>query len=352
MKKVVFLMFAVFIANIASYAQTCLSSEFAYKVKNEGFANSRIEELSQFMTDDLGPRLAASQLKLRAEKMVVAKLVELGLSNPRVEFAYDFPKGGWDNQMNYVAMTEPYYCSFAANPKAWSGSTNGLVSGECVLLNVQAKADLDKYKGQLTGKIVLMPATQTYEMKFTPLATRLTDEELEELALDPRPTTRRYRPMGNWQAARELQQAISTFLKEENVLAIVSGGGTFNVPSSRGVQYKVGDPEPTPEIVLPIEDHGRMARMLAKGEKVLMGLRPFSIYSLPIQSTSVRISLKYFSKRLFYEGAKLYFFVTTYTFLKKKNEKKSILPLPLHEKTLLIHIHPVYFLSQMSSAGT
>ena len=236
MKKVaLLLLFVCLYIHTESIAQTCLSNELAYKVKNEGFANSKIEELSQFMTDDLGPRLAASQLKLRAEKMVIAKLGELGLSNPRVEFAYDFPKGGWDNQMNYVAMTAPYYCSFAANPKAWSGSTDGLVSGECVLLDVQTKADLDKYKGQLNGKIALMPATQTYEMKFTPLATRLTEEELEELALDPRPTTRRYRSMGNWQAVRELQQAISAFLKEEKVLAIVSGGGTFNVPSSRGV---------------------------------------------------------------------------------------------------------------------
>ena len=281
MKKVAFLLLSVCLfIHTGSYAQTCLSNEIAYLVKNEGFANSKIEELSSFMTDDLGPRLAASQLNTRAEKMVVEKLAEFGLSNPRVEFAYDFPKGGWDNQMNYVAMTAPYYCSFAANPKAWSGSTNGLVSGECVLVNVQAKADLDKYKGQLAGKIVLMPATQNYEMKFTPLATRITDKELEELARDPRPTANgRRRPMGNWQSARELQQAISTFLKEENVLAIVSGGGTFNVPSSRGVQYKVGEPEPTPEIVLPIEDHGRMARLLAKGEKVLMELNIKNIFT-------------------------------------------------------------------------
>lgn len=273
MKKNVFMLIAALFLGNAVSAQTCLSDEIAYKVKNEGFANSKITEISQFMTDDLGPRLAASQMKLRAEKMVVDKLTELGLSNARVEFATNFTKGGWDNEKNYVAMTAPYYCSFAANPKAWSGSTQGLVKGECVVLDVQTKADLDKYKGTLAGKIVLMPATQTYEMKFTPLATRLTDEELEVLAQDPRPSSaNRRRPMGNWQAARELQQAISAFLKSENVLAIVSGSGTFNVPSSRGVQYKVGDPEPTPEIILPIEDHGRMVRMLKKGEKVLMEL--------------------------------------------------------------------------------
>ena len=281
MKKSFFLLLAAFIANTAVQAQTSLSNEVAYKVKNEGFANSKLEEIAQFMTDDLGPRLAASQLKLRSEKMVVDKLTELGLSNARVEFASEFTKGGWDNQMNYVAMTEPYYCSFAANPKAWSGSTNGLVSGECVLVNIQSKADMDKYRGQLAGKIVIMPATQTYEMKFTPLATRITEEQLEEMEQDPRATAsaRRRMPIGNWQAARELQQAISNFLKEENVLAIISGSGTFNVPHSRGVQYKIGDPEPTPEIILTIENHGRMARMLAKGEKVCMELNIKNVFT-------------------------------------------------------------------------
>ncbi len=283
MKRFVFSVIAVLsMMGTASYAQSCLSDEVAYKIKSEGFSNSKIEELSQFLTDDMGPRLAASQLKLRAEAMVIEKLKELGLSNPRAEYAYDFAKGGWDNQMNYVAMTAPYYCSFAANPKAWSGSTNGLVKGECVLLDVQSMADLDKYHGTLAGKIVLMPATQTFQIKFTPLASRITDERLAELAKDPRPGTNSRIPSVNRGAMmmnRELQQAIANMLKEEKPLAIVSGSGTFNVPSSRGVQYKVGDPEPTPEVILPIEDHGRMARMVAKGEKVEMELNIKNVFT-------------------------------------------------------------------------
>lgn len=283
MKKVVFLMLAVSaMANVAVQAQNRLSDEIAYKVKSEGFANSKIEELAQFMTDDMGPRLAASQLKLRAEKMVIEKLAEYGLSNPRAEYAFDFAKGGWDNEMNYVAMTAPYYCSFAANPKAWSGSTDGLVKGECVLLEAQSVADLDKYKGKLAGKIVLMPVTQTYQMRFDPLATRFTDEELAELARDPRPTSNSRIPSinrGAMQSSRELQAAITEMLKSEKPLAIVSGGGTFNVAPSRGVQYKSGDPEPTPEVILPIEDHGRMARMAAKGEKVEMELNIKNVFT-------------------------------------------------------------------------
>lgn len=272
MRKLIFLFIVMFCVHIV-YAQTCLPESIAYKVKNEGLVNSKIEELAQFMTDELGSRLAASQMKLRAEKMVIDKLMEFGLSNPRTEFAFNFPKGGWDNEMNYVAMTSPYYCSFAANPKAWSGSTNGLVSGECVLFSAEEKKDLEKYRGKLSGKVILMPTTQSYEMRFTPLATRITDNELIELAKDSRPSTNRHRrPMGNWQEARKLQQVISTFLKEERVLAIICGSGTFNVPSSRGVQYRVGEPEPLPEIILPIEDHGRMVRMISNGGKVLVVL--------------------------------------------------------------------------------
>ena len=75
-----------------------------------------------------------------------------------------------------------------------------------------------------------------------------------------------------WKARRELQKAISAFLKDEQILAVVQAGGTFNVPTSRGVEYKVGDPEPVPEIVLPIEDHNRMVRLANKGIKVEMEL--------------------------------------------------------------------------------
>lgn len=281
MKKALFLLVALFtVASAATYAQSTLSNEVAYKIKNEGFSNSQIEQLAQFFTDDLGPRLAGSQMNARAEEIVTAKLKEMGFSNPRIEFAYNFPKGGWDNQMNYVAMTAPYYCSFAANPKAWSGSTNGLVKGECVLVDVQKMEDLEQYKGKLAGKIVIMPATQTYQMSFEPLANRYTEEQLAEMTKDPRPNPMRRRINGNnWMAQMELQRALASMLKEENVLAIVSGGGTFNVPSSRGVQYKVGEPEPTPEIILTLENHGRMARMLAKGEKVEMEMNIKNIFT-------------------------------------------------------------------------
>lgn len=254
-----------------SYAQVPQSQQMSYRIKDEAFNRSQIEDIASFMTDELGPRLAASKMKLRAERLVTAKLDSLGLANPRVEFAMDFPKGGWDNERNYVAMTAPYYCSFAANPKAWSGSTTGLVKGECILLEVNDTADIAKYRGNLNGKIVLMPERQKYELSFRPMATRYTDEQLLDMTKDTRP----YNPRGTWSSRggnSSLKSVIDSLLKSERPLAVIVGEGTFNVPGSRGVNYKVGEPEPLPEIVLPIEDHGRMVRLIKSGEKVEMEL--------------------------------------------------------------------------------
>ncbi|MBP5211013.1 MAG: M20/M25/M40 family metallo-hydrolase [Bacteroidales bacterium] len=285
MKKsllLVSLLAVVFSCNIAN-AQVSQPAELAMKIKDEGLNNSKIEEISQYMTDLMGSRLTASQQKRRAESLVIRKLGEMGFSNPRAEFAVEFPRGGWDVVKTYAAMTSPYYCAFTVNPKAWTGSTKGLVKGECIVFDVQTKEDLAKYKGQIKGKILLMPSTQNYAINFNPLATRYSEEQLEALTTDQRYNTSTS-PAGPPRAATtqaqtldrnarmELQNLTNELLAKEKPLCIVTGRGTFNVPSSTGASYKVGDPEPTPEILMPIEDHARMVRLINNGQKVEMEL--------------------------------------------------------------------------------
>jgi len=275
-------------------AQVAESNELAYKIKDAGFKESHITELSQYMTDYLGSRLASSQMKRRAEQLMVEKLKEYGFSNVHIEKATDFSRGGWDVEKTYAAMTAPYYCAFSVNPKAWTGSTNGLVKGECIIIEATTKEDLEKYRGKLAGKIVLMPVSQEYTMSFEPLATRYTNDELAALKVDQRATIRQGnnagpnggpgapppamgggngRPdMSAMMARRQLQNDINAFIKAEKPLCIVNGRGAFNVPSATGVSYKAGDPEPTPEVIMPIEDHGRMVRLIQAGQKVEMEL--------------------------------------------------------------------------------
>lgn len=270
MKRYFLLVVAVILLVVPSVTgQRCLSPEIAFEIKREAFRNSGMEELAEWMTDFLGPRLVASKMGARAENLMKEKFTQMGLSNARIEFARDFPKGGWDNVKTYAAMTAPYYCNFPANPKAWSGSTQGLVRGEVVLIEVKKEGDLDKYKGKLAGKIVLMPVTKEYQLSFEPVATRYTDEELAELSKDPRPKTRR-RELQFQTSGTDLLQKVRALLQEEKPAVIVHGAGDFNVPHSLGIGYRYGNPEPVAELVLPVESHGRMARLAAKGIPVEM----------------------------------------------------------------------------------
>ena len=271
----------VFGGNTAK-AQVSESPEWASRIKAEGLSNSKIEEIAQYLTDLTGSRLTASKQKRRADSLVIVKLKEFGFSNPRAAFAMEFTRGGWDVVKTYAAMTAPYYCAFSVNPRAWSGSTDGLVKGECMVFDVESKEDLEKYRGKVTGKILLMPSEQSYDIRFEPLASRYTEEELEALLSDNRATPRggRYgRYNFDYRAYMELRQMMSEFYAKEKPLCIVNASGSFNVPGSSGVNYKAGDPEPVPELAMPIEDHARMVRLIEKGQKVEMEMEIINQFS-------------------------------------------------------------------------
>lgn len=243
-----------------------------YKIKQEGTRNSAIEDLAFGLTDLTGSRLTGSTGGTRGNEWAKKKMEELGFQNVRIEEAGDFSRGGWDNLKTYAAMTAPYYSNFACNPVAWTGSTPGLVRSEVVLVDVKNKTELEKYKGKLSGKIVMMPSTSGYVVSYEPLASRYTEEELEQLAMAE--TRQGRRPMqgdfAQYMAQRALRTKITELIKAEGAAVILNSSGIFNVPRSGSVSYKSGDPEPIAELSLPVEAHGRMERLIRNGVRVEM----------------------------------------------------------------------------------
>jgi carboxypeptidase Q len=252
-----------------------------YKIKQEGLKNSSIEELAFGLTDFTGPRLTCSDGNARGNEWAKKKMEELGFQNVRLEAAGELPSGGWDNLKAYAAMTAPYYASFACNPVAWTGSTHGAVKSQLVLLDVKDESDLDKYKGTLSGRIVLLPSTTTYEPNFEPLASRYTDDQLRELSMSTgQPKGRRQNSdFSTYMAQRALQQKIRDFLNTEGAAVILNGAGTFNVPKSAGTKYTAGSPEPVAELNLPVEAHGRMERLLRHNIPVEMEVEIINKFS-------------------------------------------------------------------------
>lgn len=242
-----------------------------YKIKQEGLKNSTIEELAFWMTDFVGPRLTGSTDGARGNEWAKKKMEELGLQNVRIEEARDFRNGGWDNLKTYAAMTAPYYSAFACNPVAWTGSTKGIVKGSVVLLDVTREEDLEKYKGTLAGKIVLMPYTgQPYAASYEPLADRYTEEELAELAKATATQQRRVTDYTAMMAQRSLRSKIDEFIKTEGAAVIIQGSGTFNVPRSSSANYTSGQPEPVAQLFVPVEAQGRMERLIRHNVPVEM----------------------------------------------------------------------------------
>jgi hypothetical protein len=247
-----------------------LDLEMIYKIKQEGKSNSQIEELSFWMTDYLGPRLSASKGKIRATQWVADKFKEMDFDNVVIDSVRPFERGGWDNKKTYAALTAPYYTNFSALPKAWTGSTNGLVKGNVILVNIKNEEDFEKYQGKLKDKIVILPSTSTYKPSFKPYAERLTDENLKDLTHESTERRRRSWDRAAYMKMRKLRQKIADFFLIEGVGVILNNSGEFNVPRANGANYKIGNDYPTPELNLPIEAHGRILRLIAHDVPVEM----------------------------------------------------------------------------------
>ena len=268
MKKNVLCIIVVFFFSGAAIAQRALPEEFAYKIKTEGFQRSQVDSIAFWMTDYLGDRLTASNQWNRSRDVAIEKLKEMGFTNAHSEEAGEFTRGGWDNQKTYVAMTAPYYAHFFGAPRAWTGSVS--TKGEVILFNPRTIEELNSFKGKIGGKIILLPSATQYEMSFEPYAVRYTEQELAALEKDPRPGAGRRPGAAAVGGTMELQRAISALLIAEKPAVIINNSGFFNVPRVSGANYRMGDPEPTAELFLPIEAYGRMARLLANGVPVSM----------------------------------------------------------------------------------
>jgi carboxypeptidase Q len=243
-----------------------------YKIKTDGQRNSQIEDMAFWLDDFVGPRLTGSTGSDRGNEWAKKKMEEIGLQNVRIESDREFTRGGWDNLKSYAAMTAPYYASFTCNPVAWTGSTNGLIKSDVILFDIKSESDLEKLKGKITGKIVLMPVTSTVpELSFAPLATRYTDDQLKDLTMaQGGGQARRANADNSSMIQLALRTKISDFLKNEKPAVILNNSGVFNVPRSTGVNYKSGDKEPIAELNLPNEAHGRIERLLRRNIPVEM----------------------------------------------------------------------------------
>lgn len=255
------------------------------RIRAEGLQNSQVMELASWMTDVYGPRLSGSPNIHRAGEWAVATMKGWGLENVAMEpWANQtmFPRG-WTNDRFYLAAVTPQPFAMIGMSTAWTPGTNALVRGEAMLVTATDEAELRKLSGTLRGKFVLTDPAPDVPAFWSPIATRYTKEELDDLelatprgpefGLTPPAAGRAGGPAGARGGAAAAPGAQpfnrTEFFLKEGVLAVLTthprGHGNFRI----GGANRGADPATMlPSVVVVAEHYGRVVRMLQKNLKV------------------------------------------------------------------------------------
>ncbi|MDT5158798.1 MAG: carboxypeptidase [Acidobacteriota bacterium] len=263
------------------------------RIKDEGLNRSQVMQTLEYLTDVLGPRLTGSPALKRANNWTRDRLAEWGLQNAHLEAWGPFGRG-WTLKRFSAEVVEPQAFPLLSYPRAWSPGLDSPLTADLVLVDAKTEEDLQKYKGQLRGKIVLAGTERELKPRFEPTATRLNDKQLLELAdapdpaLLPRGPRRQFTP--EQIAARRFEDRKTQFYYEEGVALLVGSspagdGGMLQFVQSASVPqpfdtpfdkrkgaWEQDAPKLIPQIALSNDHYNRLARMLRQGERVRLSV--------------------------------------------------------------------------------
>ena len=251
-----------------------------YRIKDEAVNRSQVMETLSFLTDVHGPRLTNSPNMRAAAAWAKQRLEGYGLEKVALEPWGPFGRG-WVNERTVATMTAPQPFPLLAFPKAWTPGTDGAVKGDAVLAVIDKAEDLEKWKGKLKGKIVLVSATRAVPAFFETPTRRYDDKGLTDLSKPSLDPSRRGRfgpggpggPGFPGQVSTDFRKQRMAFFIKEGVLALVemspgdrgdNGAVRVQAPPEGENQRQTTDAPVLPQIVVAGEHYGRLLRLLDK----------------------------------------------------------------------------------------
>ena len=234
------------------------------RIREEGFRHSKVMEIESELTDRLGPRLSGSSNLKKANEWTRDTLASYGLQNAHLE-GYDFGRG-WALDSVNVRMTAPTVAQLVALPKAWTPSTQGEIKGEVVQMKATTPEELEAYRGKLGGKIVLVGTMRDITPQAEPLLNRYNEAKLKELETYTVPGSGPNPMLEAYKKRFMFQRTLDKFLTEEKPAVIIEASrGQAGVVFVQGTQaYKPGSPDGVPQLVMAVENFGRIYRLLER----------------------------------------------------------------------------------------
>ena len=253
-------------------AQEPVDLDMVSRIRQEAFHRSQVMATFSHLTENIGPRLTNSPQMAQANAWTRGKFSEWGLVNVHDEAFDDFGRG-WEFSDASVEMLSPRTLPLHALPKAWTPGTNGPVEGEVMAVAIKQRADLDKYKGKLAGKILLLNEAREYKRGVEADSHRHDEAGLAELQVFAVPRdadTDRARRVRTYTERQELARATNEFFVAEGVLAALSISGWDNgiIRVGGGGSRKAGESAGVPELAMAAEHYNQLARAIERKQPV------------------------------------------------------------------------------------
>jgi len=244
-------------------------------IREEGLQHSHVMDYAGGLADGIGPRLTGSPNMAKANAWTLDQLTKMGCVNAHLEDWGEFGMG-WQQLNTWVRMTEPDTSIFLAQATPWSPSTNGPITAQAISVVINDESDIAKYKGKLSGKIVLLGAMRDVPVPDKPFFSRYTDQDLKDLEsiqvsgadADTQARIERFIKRA------KLMSSLVPFLVDEKVAGVIvpsrdseNGGGTGIIFDDNGAAlgrspYHRDTAVPFPVVVTQIESYGRVFRLL------------------------------------------------------------------------------------------
>jgi hypothetical protein len=238
------------------------------RIREEGLERSRVLRSAVMLSDVLGPRLAGSPEYREAAEWARRELESYGLVNAALEPWGKRRGASWVVERSSVEMTSPRYARIVAYPRAWSGSTAGVVRGVPVLASIRNEGDVVAHKGKLRGAIVLNGRPLPDESRFLPMAHRFTDAELDSMTriTDPGSPRDYWEDSGDYAANVRQRQRVFELLREEGVAVVLEPSalpGAVRVAAFQA--YDTDASRYAPAMVVSTADYARLVNMIDAG---------------------------------------------------------------------------------------
>jgi hypothetical protein len=249
-------------------------------IRDEGLKHGQAMTYATGLVDGVGARLMGSPNMRRAYDWALARMREMGLSDPRLEPIGPFGLS-WRQVRAWARMIAPSDAAFTAVASPWSVATRGAIEAEAIAVRLDTDEDMRAAKGRLGGKIVLLGPPKTMSAA-DPAIVRYTDEQV--LKGDAAEAVRAYYRTVTERRVRQGREGLfkarrNAFLAAEGVAAVVldGGGGEPGVmvvdgSDLGGRPWLTAERPVFPVLHLATDGYARCWRMVASGVPVRLEL--------------------------------------------------------------------------------